>query len=131
MQLLLTLFFLYCSGLLAASVAKRRGRSESIWFFLGIVLGLLGVLLVVVLPPLPPKQLPTLPPHCVARSDSWLKLWYYLDAKRVPHGPLEFPSLIQLRKEATLSDHSFVWGEGMKEWKPLRELPELLQEMDG
>lgn len=57
-------------------------------------------------------------------------MWYYLDPTHSQQGPFEFLDLAKLRKEEHLSERSFVWGEGMKEWKQLSELPHLTQEMD-
>ncbi len=132
MQLLNLFLFWVFFGCLASYFAKRRGRNPTTWFFIGLFLGILGVLLAAFLPkrvvirkrrrvaPPPPQQ-----------SDAWLKMWYYLDSSHQQVGPLEFPVLIELRKQEQVSEKSLVWGEGMKEWKPLKELPDLTKEMDS
>lgn len=130
MQLLNLILFWVFFGCVASYLAKRRGRNPLAWFFLGLFLGVLGILLVVILPnrlhqPRTPPPLPRL-----QRSDAWLKMWYYLDPSHVQQGPLEFPDFAKLRRENHLSESSLIWGEGMKEWKQLADLPELVQEMD-
>lgn len=125
--ILLWVFF----GYLASYLASKRGRNRLGWFFLGLTLGLIGVLLAFVLPnqkikkPLTPPPAPRL-----QRSDAWLKLWYYLDPAHQQQGPLEFPDLAKLRKERQLGDQALIWGEGMKEWRRLCEMPDLLQEIE-
>lgn len=131
MQLFNLILFWVFFGCLAAFIAKRRGRNPITWFFLGLFLGILGILLVLILPaPRPKRRLPTPPLLQSQRSEAWLKMWYYLDPTHKQYGPIEFPDLAKLRKENQISEKSLVWGEGMKEWKQLAEMPELIQEMD-
>ena len=131
MQLINVILFWVFFGSLSAYLGKQRGRSSLLWFFIGLFLGVFGVLLAVILPR--PKQKATINIQPVApkRSDAWLKRWYYLDpSSRQQQGPFEFPEFAKLRKEAKLTDVAYIWGEGMQEWKRLSEMPELLSEME-
>lgn len=130
MQLIYIVIFWILFGFLTAYIAKRRGRDPLIWFPLGILFGFMGVLLALILPKQQKKM--HVPPPLLRprRSDVWLKLWYYLDPTHQQQGPFDFPELAKLRKNKHISEGSFIWGEGMKEWTRLSELPDLIQELD-
>lgn len=59
-----------------------------------------------------------------------MKMWYYLDSSHTQQGPFELPDLISKWRGNGISENSYVWGEGMGEWKKLSELPELIQEIE-
>ncbi|MCH9609415.1 MAG: hypothetical protein S4CHLAM45_05560 [Chlamydiales bacterium] len=131
MQLLNIILFWIFFGVFSAHFAKRRGRRPFLWFFIGLFLGIFGVILLFVLPrrPFVAKAAPKAPQ--LQRSEAWLKMWYYLD----PHskeqcGPFEFPHIAKNWQDKTLTDKTLVWGEGMKEWKHLHDLPDLKKEFN-
>jgi len=119
-------------GFLASHIAKRRGRDPRVWFLLGFILSVFGVVLVYVLPSrLASKRAEFKPQARFERSDAWMKMWYYQDpATREQKGPIEFPELAKTWKEKALNDSSLVWGEGMAEWKPLAQLPDIKKELE-
>jgi MFS family permease len=134
MQLLnIFLFGLFC-GVLASYFATKRGRYPLGWFLIGFFLGAIGVLLLFVLPKVekspsrPPQK--SLYPHLAVRSEAWLKMWYYLDPTHKQQGPFEFPDLIKKWKEKGICETSYIWGEGMPQWRRLSDLPDLLKEID-
>ena len=133
MQLFNIFLFWLFFGLLASHFAKKRGRRPLVWFFLGLFLGIISIGMLLLLPK--PTQrsssqrpAPALVP--LKKSDSWLKLWYYMDPTHNQQGPLEFPDLIKKWKERGLSERSYIWGEGMPEWRRLSDLPDLIQEIE-
>ena len=133
MQLINIILFWLFFGLLASHFAKKRGRHPLGWFFIGLSLGIIGILLLFLLPkvekrPQPPQK--PLRPALPKRSESWLKMWYYLDPAHAQQGPVEFPDLIKKWRDKGIDEKSYVWGEGMKEWKRLSELPDLIREID-
>lgn len=117
-------------GLLSAYIAKKKGRRAPVWFFLGMSLGILSVLLLIVLPAIQPPPLApsSAPPLFIPPSGEWAKLWYYLDEAKTQQGPLEFAELIKNWREKKVTEGTYIWGEGMGEWKRLAELPHLLKE---
>jgi len=134
MQLINILLFWLFFGLLAAHFAKKRGRRPLGWFFIGFFLGFIGILILFLLPKIEKAELQPAPrplrPLLPKQSESWLKMWYYLDPVHAQQGPLEFPDLIKKWKENGLNEQSFIWGEGMKEWRRLSEMPDLLKEIE-
>lgn len=132
MQLLNIVLFWLFFGMLTSHFAKRRGRSSLLWFFIGLFLGIFGLLTLFLLPKVEPStqiQKPKLLPFD-KRSESWLKMWYYIDPTHVQQGPFEFPDLIKKWKEKGICEKSYIWGEGMPEWKRLNELPDLIKEIE-
>lgn len=129
MQLLnIGLFWLFF-GLITSHFAKKRGRNSFGWFLIGLFLGLLGMLLVLLLPKVERKPRPIYKPP-PQRSEAWMKMWYYLDPSYQQQGPFEFPDFIKKYQEKGITDKSYIWGEGMQEWKPLEEFPDLVKEME-
>lgn len=137
MQLFNLLLFWLFFGILSSYIAQRKGRRPLLWFFIGVLFGILAAALVFFLPKpnlktgfrsnLQKKSPPSIPRN-LQRSDAWLKMWYYLDPARTQKGPIEFPDLIKIVKGKEITEKTLIWGEGMAEWKPLSEVPEVLQE---
>ncbi|NGX61571.1 MAG: hypothetical protein K940chlam9_01058 [Chlamydiae bacterium] len=114
-------------GALSAHLARKKGRNPYIWFFLGMFIGLFTPLLLFLLPPPAPKKKVEAPPP--PKSEAWNKMWFYLDPKNEPQGPFEFSIFLNKWKEEGLSEESYVWGEGMPDWKQARALPDLINEL--
>ncbi|MBS0645058.1 MAG: DUF4339 domain-containing protein [Verrucomicrobia bacterium] len=131
-QLINIVLFWVFFGFLSAYVARKKGRNPKLWFFAGLILGVFGVVLVYVLPSHTPAKRPEFKPLSrLERSESWIKMWYYLDPKtREQKGPVEFSELAKTWKDKVLNDSSLVWGEGMPEWKQLSQLPEVMKEFE-
>jgi MFS family permease len=132
MQLINIVLFWLFFGFFASHFAKKRGRHPLGWFCVGLFLGVIGVLLLLLLPKVEKKSRPTPKPLRAfsKRSESWLKMWYFLDPTHAQQGPFEFPDMIKKWKENGIDETSFVWGEGMKEWKRLSDMPDLMKEIE-
>ncbi|WP_369942701.1 GYF domain-containing protein [Xanthomonas medicagonis] len=48
--------------------------------------------------------------------------WYYIDAARERHGPLDAETLRERVREGLLDRATLLWREGMPEWRPLHAL---------
>jgi len=133
MQLLNIILCGILFGLLGAHFAKKRGRPPLKWFWIVFFLGIFGFMALLFLPKERQKRRlvnQPLKPVFPKRSEAWLKMWYYLDPSHTQQGPLEFPDFIKKVKEKGVTETSYIWGEGMQEWKRLSELPDLIQEIE-
>lgn len=131
MQWLTIILFGLLFGVVVSHFAKNRGRSAFGWFFIGFLFGVIGLVLIFLLPKVEkhaaqPGQKSTLP----KRSEAWLKMWYYLDPMHIQQGPFDFPDLIKKWREKGITEKSYIWGEGMAGWKRLADLPELIREIE-
>ena len=141
LQLLnLAVCWLFC-GVLNAHFAKKRSKNPYLWFVLGALFGLVALVILFILPKGKLKKMPFLKPKphakksmplaALKRTDAHEKRWYYLDAEHKQVGPMEFTDLTKVFKEKQVGRESFIWGEGMADWKKLTELPELEKEISA
>lgn len=136
---LLNIIFLILVGWLAAYTAARKGRSAILWFFLGVFFNVFALLFLIFLPPIAKKrpqgekespfQGTTIDVKPLATNETTVDLksperqeWYYLDSQRQQTGPVTFDALKNLYKNSTISSSTYLWCEGMNEWRKLSEL---------
>lgn len=126
-------------GFATAYFAKQRGRDPYIWFLVGTLFGILGLIFLFVLPnrsaelpigeeldPAPSENvLPVLPHH-----DYAIKEWFYYDRQKQRVGPISYDELKTSWKNEQLDEESFVWCEGMFDWQPVKNLPNLLEHLN-
>lgn len=63
-------------------------------------------------------------------SEDLAMLWYYVDKeKRERKGSYIFEEMKHLFKEGVISVDTFVWSKGMKEWKQIKDLPDLADKL--
>lgn len=130
MELIIVIISWILFGGAASYFAGQRGRDPFAWFFIGMLLGILGLLLLFLLPSLStsqevPKEIAEERP----KEESWtgirLKEWYYLDGAHQQVGPSPYSALRDMWISKKISDQTYVWCEGMEKWKKIGELPEL------
>lgn len=114
-------------GALSAFLAHKRGRNPYFWFFIGFAFGLVGIMAIFFAPFSKKKAAPqqAAPQPYISGPSS--KFWYYLDAAHQQHGPMSLDALTKAWKEGTVLPTSFVWHEGLPDWKPLQEMIRLRQ----
>lgn len=134
MSLIFTFVLWVLIGTMASYLANQRGRDPYIWFFIGILLGLLGVLLVFLLPPVIASKeektvVPNTPSSTIVTNESSVVSteWFCLDKTRKQQGPIAIGILRELWKKGNIDAKSYVWSEGMSGWKRIEELIPLLQ----
>ena len=127
MQLINVFLFSGIMGLLCSHLAKKKGKRPPIWFAMGFLFGIFGLILLYIVPTFTKaeqKKPAYQPPKPMERSDAWIRMWYYLDPTHKQEGPFEFPDFINKVREKHVAKETLVWSEGMDEWKKLSELPD-------
>lgn len=113
-------------GILTAYLAKGRGRNPAIWFFVGTafgIFGLIGLFLFPIVRADTPVSTQTKVQTETATEAPLLKnqQWFYLDAVHAQHGPIPFSTLESLWNEHTIGPSTYLWYEGMNQWKKIEE----------
>lgn len=144
MQMIVSFIILVIIASLTAYYADRKGRSFTIWFILGVLLGVFAPLILFFLPSLRGEDVDEgQPTMTVSKPDSSLerlspplapvptwkeeedKLWYYLDQEHQQMGPVSIVALRDMWNRGLLELNSYVWTEGMGQWQKVEQLPEL------
>lgn len=156
MSTIITMVLWMLMGVATSYLASQRGRDPYIWFAIGIFFGLLAMLALILLPPVKSeeereidrkneeiverreKQLeeeerqenaPDLQPQSVEAKD-----WFYLNKAGQQQGPLSFYLLNELWEGGEVTERSYVWTEGMSDWKRIVDVSDLhkvLEELES
>ena len=119
-------------GYLTSRLALKKGRDGGVWFFLGVVFGLLALLILAFLPPkrvLAVASAPSMPaasPQLQEETPPSTTLWYYLNKERQQQGPMSLYALQEAWADDLMTDQTYVWNETMENWEKLEALPETL-----
>lgn len=136
MEILVVVISWLIFGGASSYFASQRGRDPFAWFLIGMLLGILGLLLLFLLPPVEAAKEEKEeiqegegenPPIAASESASsyLIKEWFFLDDKRQQTGPYSFSNLKRNWDLGKLTAATLVWSEGMEAWKPIDELPKL------
>lgn len=132
-------------GWVTSYYAQQRGRDPLIWFLVGMFLGLIGLLLLFILPSVTNdkekenssldeqdelkegiSQTIEIQPEFIQKQPEYaISQWYYLDKERQQQGPVEFEELKKIWVDHQIDFLTYVWHEGMENWKKIEELPDL------
>jgi hypothetical protein len=126
-------------GGLTAYIAQNRGRSPIVWFCIGIFFGVFGLLALFLFKPIvadrgeiEPTTIavvgevkPAEPETVLEKSVADLP-WYYLDSQHQQYGPVTFEQLRSLWNEGKATSTTYVWSDGMADWKVINDVPLLL-----
>lgn len=134
MEVLLTVVLWILMGTATSYFANQRGRDPFAWFLIGMLLGLLGLLLLFLLPPVEAKEekpegfeleeMEEAPEKPVVTNENYrFKDWFYLDDKHHQLGPYNFQAFRKVWDQGKVSQDTFVWTEGMENWKKIEDLP--------
>jgi hypothetical protein len=131
MQIFVSAILWLLLGAVSSYYAQIRGRDPLSWFFLGVLLGVLGPIILYFLPPLDPKAAPSGTEDFESDKEApaqsvRFKEWYYLDKANSQQGPITFLALERLLDQGALSKASLVWCEGMQNWQPVSSVAELV-----
>jgi len=118
------------NGIATSYIASKRGRDPYLWFAIGVLFGLFGLLLLVILPDQNPQsdqepdEIAIITPE-LPNQDCTNREWFCIDTQRIQHGLIDYKTLKALWLDGKLVDNSYVWSEGMAEWKKIIDLPDL------
>lgn len=143
METMLSLFLVFAMGAITAYYAGQRGRDPFAWFLIGLFLGIFGVILVFILPSLEDEKKITSDESQVYRFQKNLleveaveathtqnqefltKEWFYYDLNKTRQGPVTVEELKKMWKDKVLNGETYVWCEGLDDWKKIQELQAL------
>lgn len=133
MNTILLFGMLLTIGAIASRFARHKGRNPRAWFILGFLFGLLGLLVLFLLPPVKQKaRAQMLPQTPVSPSPSPFvkkiliealdsnhsdKLWYYLDENQKQLGPMSLQALSDAWTQGKVRTNTFVWNENLSDWQ--------------
>jgi hypothetical protein len=143
MHTLLSIILWVLVGAMCAYFANQRGRDPIVWFIVGMLFGVLGLLVLVLLPPAeeiknthPNRDVDhntesggVLLPLPTPSRDYILKDWFYFDTDNKQHGPVDFDILKTEWNHGKINADSFIWSEGMDSWQKIGDMQEILNEM--
>ncbi|MGA8165319.1 MAG: DUF4339 domain-containing protein [Waddliaceae bacterium] len=132
MQILFSIILWILFGCATAYFAQQRGRDPTIWFFVGMLLGLIGLLILFILPSyseneslqelqVTPDSVKTVPEETVFDYGDKQE-WYYLDNQRTQIGPVTFDVLKKKWEQGNITKETFLWSEGMSNWQAVGDL---------
>lgn len=141
-------------GFSCSELAKNRGRNPRIWFILGLLFGIFGLITILILPRVKVSDAPaqankSFPQYEELQSKSTeeehhesinsppsqnelfqMNTWYFLDKTHTQTGPVDFNKLVQEFREEKISPDSYVWSEGMADWQKIHQVHGLLELID-
>lgn len=130
MNLLLTLLVVLTISYITSNVAAKRGRDRTGWFILGFFFGIFALAFVFFLPPLnEKKEEPSVkasdlvPPKPIEPVDPFGDYrWHLIDVNGKQKGPLGIVDLHIAWDDGLATAESYVWHEGMGDWKRVSEI---------
>ena len=123
---ILSIIFSCVFAFLSYHYASKRGRDPYIWFFLGFIFGLFGLIALFILPDIKKITSPSLPPKQQKYSPILYQEWFYIDSNKEQQPPITFEKLKTMWNDGTLKSSSYVWTKGMDNWKQIKNHDELL-----
>lgn len=111
-------------GTITSKLALKKGKNPYLWFYIGFIFGILGLLALYLLPKSEEKKAspPINPPRFQQKP---LQLWYYLDSNHAQQGPYSEQYLEEKLTKRELSAETYVWNENLSDWKKVKELEKL------
>lgn len=129
-----TLIIWAICGSICAHFAQKQGRSPRKWFFIGMLLGLFGLLILFLMRPYENWRLKRQKGKQTEKKEESPAiqslfthappdiLWYYLDFEHQQQGPMSLNALENDWKAEKLRPSTWIWNEHLTDWKPLSEV---------
>ncbi len=144
MELFISLVTSLLMGSLTGYIAQKKGRDGTIWFVAGMLLGIFAVIALYVLPNLNKRGdeeehktreegieeqsaiIDITTDEKGSAADLANKMWFYLGSKKEQYGPMAIKELKSSWTEHRVNAETYVWCEGLDNWKKIKDLPELV-----
>ena len=110
-------------GTLTSRLAKQKGRDPVMWFWFGVMFGLIAVLILYFLKE---EKEPELASPKVEMDSSGI--WFILD-KETPLGPFSFEDIQKKFQEGTFTMSSYLWHEQWSDWKRASDVPDVASQL--
>ena len=130
----LTLSLIFISFIYArigSHLSQKRGRNIRTGFWIGFFFGLIGLLILFLLPVKEKQEKNILLTNTSKKENTnhffsnplYLdKLWYYLDNQKQKEGPMSLNKLKKEWEEGKIFPSTYLWSEGMEKWEKLKNL---------
>lgn len=120
-------------GCISAYIAKGRGKNPYLWFGLGMIFGLFGVIFAFFIPAKKGRRRPgsqhptkeqvvTLDITPTLGSFSKESYWYYLDGQNAQQGPMSYDALKRSFFEGKVKTSTYIWNEQLENWQAFSDI---------
>ena len=110
-------------GTITAYFANKYNKNPYLWFILGMLFGIWGLLFLFFLIyklKIPKKKINIEKVNIIKDS----RFWYYLDGEHKKFGPFSLNKLKNLFSNNQISSKTYVWNKDLNDWKFLKDLKE-------
>lgn len=132
-------------GFVCMSVAKKRGRDPRAWYALGLFFSIFALAFLLLVPS---KKMMDAAENAKKLEDQNLKAkeeklkiaynstlenrkWYYLDTDHKQIGPVDFKTIKDGKLSGLIKSSTYLWSEGMLDWKKFDHLSYLRTELES
>ena len=115
-------------GLLCGYLAERRRCNPWIWFFIGMMCGICGLIILFITTKKQVQTINRTRTKTILNPNFYSTPWYYIDSTKNRQGPIDFFMLKKLIETKEISAKNYIWCEEWNEWKLLQEVPLLYLE---
>lgn len=144
MQSLIVLLVQVFSGFIGYYIAIKKNRSPVLWFIIGFFFGLLGILILLLLPEMPKiqnkspyrnqyssnsNQQNEILEKTIILNDEEASCWFFLTDEKQTLGPFSLQTICKNISKKEQPEKTWLWKKGMKNWQRLEEIPEALEQL--
>lgn len=122
---------LFCA-LLCASLAQKKGKHPLIWGIIGFSLSIFGIILFLLqdyFDRKKAKKIKVLEKKQSLEPPPVEDFWYYVDSGCHKIGPVKLRDLENAWEKSNINENSYIWKNGMPEWKKIKEIPEVSKDL--
>jgi hypothetical protein len=103
------------TGIISAFIAYKKQKNIYLWFFIGFVLGIFGIVILLFLYKKPKsKEVKIEAPLEDEEHDNFF--WYYLDEENKTIGPMSHSVLKNNFNIGKINNNTYIWNDSMSSW---------------